>query len=218
MRTRTMNLMPPETLERVEQAEATSRIVVVGAVSLSLLAAAWLHGGLRLSDAEARRALAERRAQEVLVTEQESARLTAELDGLAAEITAWRSVQLPFRVSSLLATISNELPTSVTCDVIEFDASSLVGAAVRSGDGKTLVAPPSRLRGEMAGIALSDLDVAMLVDALRARKPISSVGVETTRHQRIDNRSVRAFRISFEIDLDHLQPTTPMAVATGGQS
>jgi hypothetical protein len=213
-----MNLMPPETLERVEQAEATSRIVVVGAVSLSLLAAAWLHGGLRLSDAEARRALAERRAQEVLVTEQESARLTAELDGLAAEISAWRSVQLPFLVSSLLATISNELPTSVTCDVIEFDASSLVGAAVRSGDGKTLVAPPARLRGEMAGIALSDLDVAMLVDALRAREPISSVGVETTRHQRIDNRSVRAFRISFEIDLDHLQPTMPMAVATGGQS
>jgi hypothetical protein len=44
------------------------------------------------------------------------------------------------------------------------------------------------------------------------------VGVETTRHQRIGNRSVRAFRISFEIDLDHLQPTMPMAVATGGQS
>ena len=218
MRCRTMNLMPQAIRQRVEGVETRRRIVAVGMTSMMLLAAAWVHGGLRLSSAEVKRTLAEKRAQEVLMTEQESAVLSAELDAIAQEITAWRSVQLPFNVSALLATIANELPSSISCDEIEFDASSLVGASVRSENGSSLVAPPARLRGEMAGIAETDVDVALLVEALRGRNPIGNVEVETTRHQQIGNRAVRAFRISFEINMDGLQPSLPYIVVTGDGS
>lgn len=205
MRCRTMNLIPQAIKDRVERTETRRRIVVVGAVSMALLGGAWLHGGLRLSDAESKRSIAEKRAEEVIAAEQEAAILTAKLDAFASEINAWRSVQLPFDVSALLATIANELPRSITCDNIEFDASSLIGAAVRSADGSSLVAPPSRMRGELGGIADSDVDVALLVEALRNRSPIDHVEVETTRHQQIKNRAVRAFRIRFEIELDLLR-------------
>jgi hypothetical protein len=205
MRCRTMNLIPQAIKDRVECTEARRRIVVVGAVSMALLGGAWLHGGLRLSEAEAKRAIAEKQAEEVLAAEQKATMLSLKLDAFASEINAWRSVQFPFDVSALLATIANELPASITCDNIEFDASSLVGAAVRSTDGSSLVAPPARVRGELAGIAESDVDVALLVEALRNRSPIDHVEVETTRHQQLKNRAVRAFRIRFEIELDHLR-------------
>ena len=211
-----MDLLPPGTREQVDKAEATHRNIVVGIIAGLLLAGAWLHGGIRLGDAEGRRADARKRAAEVLAAEQESDRLNNQLFGVAEELAAYRSVQLPFKVSSLLATIVNELPESVMCDHIELDSSSLVGAPVRSADGNELVPPPGRLRGEIEGIAANDVDVAMIVDALRSRRPIGDVEVETSRHVQVGERAARAFKIVFMIDLDDLNPSHITVVAAGG--
>ena len=216
MRGRTMDLLPPATREQVEKSEATQRNVVVGLIAAILLVGAWLHGGIRLGEAESRRADARKRAAEVLSTEQESARLKNELSGMAEVITAYRAVQLPFQISSLLATIVNELPNSVVCDRIELDSSSIVGAPIRGANGNDLVAPPGRLRGEIEGVAANDVDVAMIVDTLRSRRPIGEVEVETSRHIQVGANASRAFKIGFAIDLDGLNPSLSTAIATGG--
>ena len=216
MRGRTMDLLPPLTREQVERAEATQRTTLVGIIAAALLAGAWLHGGIRLGDAEDRRTDARKRAAEVLSAEQESARIKNQLDDIASELSAYRKVQLPFRMSALLATIVNELPGSVMCDRIELDSSSIVGALVRSTDGSALVPPPGQLRGEIEGIAANDVDVAMIVDALRARRPIGNVEVESSRYVQVGTRSARAFKIVFMIDLDTLNPTHVVGVPGGG--
>lgn len=216
MKGRTMDLLPPATREQVEKAEAIQRNVVVGLIAAILLVAAWLHGGIRLGEAESNRADARKRAEEVLFAEQESVQLKSKLAEISQEISAYRSVQLPFKISTLLATIANELPESVMCNRIELDSSSIVGAPVRADAGSELVAPPGRLSGEIEGIAANDIDVATLVDSLRSRQPIGEVEVETSRHIQLGERSARAFKIRFTIDLDSLNPSKVTNVAIGG--
>ncbi|MCH2160725.1 MAG: hypothetical protein MK085_02510 [Phycisphaerales bacterium] len=216
MKGRTMNLMPSSVKTRVEQTEARNRLVAVGLLAGSLLVGAWLYGGIRVSDAEDRRAVARDRAAEVLKAEGESRKLGEQLERMAVEIDSYRAVQLPFRISELLATIVNELPESVTFDRVDFDASSLVASPVRAG-GTATSAPPRRLRGELEGIAADDVDVARLVDALRSRRPIDEVEVETSRHLRIGDHPARAFRIGFSIDLDAMHPKGPMILTAAGE-
>lgn len=218
MNGRTMNLLPPSVRNEVERTEARNRMVVVGLLAGALLVGAWLYGGLRVSDAEGRRAIARERAAEVLAAEGESRRLGERLERMATDIDSYRAVQLPFPVSQLLATIVNELPDSVTFDRVDFDASSLVASPIRSAGSETS-APPRRLRGELEGIAANDVDVALMVDSLRTRRPIEQVEVETSRHHQVGDHPARAFRIGFTIDLDAMQPEGPViltAVDSGG--
>ena len=203
---RTMNLLPVSIRQDVQRAEDTQRIVVVGLISASLLIGAWIHGGIRASDAEKRRTVAMGKAEEVLQAERKTIVLTAQLDMISDEIQAYRSIQIPFNISSLLATVVDEMPDSVTLSRIDLDASSLVGSPVRSGNGNELTAPPARLRGELEGVAANDIDVANLVESLRNRNPIGGVEVETSRHVEVEGQSARAFQIGFAINLEDINP------------
>lgn len=204
MNGRTMNLLPPSVRARVDQVETRKRLMSIGMASVALLMGAWLYGGLRASEAEKRHNVAEERAAEVLATENQGNQMLEELSGMEARITAYRSVQLPFKVSHLLATIVNELPGSITFDRMDLDATSLVAAPIRGVGNTGSVAPPRIMRGELQGVAATDLDVARLVEALRARRPIEEVEVETSRHTRIGPHPARAFRLAFSIDLESL--------------
>ena len=218
MNGRTMNLLPPSVRAHVDQVETRKRLMSIGMVSATLLMGAWLYGGLRASEAEKRHHVAEQRAAEVLSTENQSSQMLEELSIMEAQITAYRSVQLPFKVSHLLATVVNELPGSVTFDRIDLDATSLVAAPIRGVGSTASVAPPRIMRGELQGVASTDLDVARLVDALRARRPIEEVEVETSRHTRIGPHPARAFRLAFSIDLDSLDAVAssrPIVVMEG---
>ena len=205
---RTMDLLPDAIRQNVQRAEDTQRIIVVGLISASLLIGAWIHGGIRASDAENRRTVAMEKAEEVLKAEQKTILLHAQLNMISDEIQAYRAIQIPFNISSLLATVVDEMPDSVTLSRIDLDASSLIGSPVRSGKGNELTAPPARLRGELEGVAANDVDVATLVESLRNRNPIGGVEVETSRHVEIEGQSARAFQIGFVINLEDINPKT----------
>ena len=205
---RTMDLLPDAIRQNVQRAEDTQRIIVVGLISASLLIGAWIHGGIRASDAENRRTVAMEKAEEVLQAEQKTILLHAQLNMISDEIQAYRAIQIPFNISSLLATVVDEMPDSVTLSRIDLDASSLIGSPVRSGKGNELTAPPARLRGELEGVAANDVDVATLVESLRNRNPIGGVEVETSRHVEIEGQSARAFQIGFVINLEDINPKT----------
>ena len=177
-------------------------------ISASLLIGAWIHGGIRASDAENRRTVAMEKAEEVLQAEQKTILLHAQLNMISDEIQAYRAIQIPFNISSLLATVVDEMPDSVTLSRIDLDASSLIGSPVRSGKGNELTAPPARLRGELEGVAANDVDVATLVESLRNRNPIGGVEVETSRHVEVEGQSARAFQIGFVINLEDINPKT----------
>ena len=205
---RTMDLLPDAIRQNVQRAEDTQRIIVVGLISASLLIGAWIHGGIRASDAENRRTVAMEKAEEVLQAEQKTILLHAQLNMISDEIQAYRAIQIPFNISSLLATVVDEMPDSVTLSRIDLDASSLIGSPVRSGKGNELTAPPARLRGELEGVAANDVDVATLVESLRNRNPIGGVEVETSRHVEVEGQSARAFQIGFVINLEDINPKT----------
>ncbi len=215
---RTMNLLPASIRQDVQRAEDSQRIIVVGLISASLLVGAWIHGGIRASDAENRRTLAREKAEEVLEAERKTILLDAQLTMISDEIHAYRAIQIPFNISSLLATVVDEMPESVTLSRIDLDASSLIGSPVRSGKGNELTAPPARLRGELEGVAANDIDVANLVESLRSRNPIGGVEVETSRHVEIEGQPARAFQIGFVINLEDINPNTTIAIAVEAPS
>lgn len=213
---RTMDLRPPAVRRRVADARERTRLVQICLLAAICLSAAWSAAAWRLRDARADHELAVTRADEVLRVERELADITDRFDDAGRRLGVWRRCSIPFGASSILASIANDLPDSGTLERVEFDAPSLITSAVRGGRVRSDVDSIRRIEAEIEGFTATDADVAVFVEALRRRPLFRDVRVESTRHRSIADRTARAFRIVFEIDLETASPVIATAIDPEG--
>lgn len=203
---RTMDLRPSAVRRRVANARERARLVQLCLLSATCLAMAWSTAAWRLRDARSGHEMAVTRADEVLRVERELAEITERFDEAGRRLEVWRRCSIPFGASSILASIANDLPESGTLELVEFDAPSLISSPVRGGRARSDADSTRRIEAEIEGFMATDADVAIFVDALRRRPLFRDVRVESTRHRSVEERTARAFRIVFEIDLDTASP------------
>ena len=140
--------------------------------------------------------------------QRELAEVERSVTRLGSELTAWRSVSVPFGPTSIVDGILAGLPGSVTLDRLSFDADSLVTPSGRSLTARSdRAAVARRVKGELEGFAATDEDVVSLVTSLRSVPFFMQVTVERTWHLDLDGDSARAFRLGFEVDLEAASPT-----------
>ena len=213
---RTMDLRPPAVRQRVAHARERSRLVQLSLLAATCLSMAWSAAAWRLREARSDHELAVTRADEVLRVERELAEITERFDRAGRRLEVWRRCSIPFGPSSILASIANDLPESGTLELVEFDAPSLITSGVRGGRARVEVDSTRRIAAEIEGFTATDADVAVFVEALRRRPLFRDVRVESTRHRSVAERTARAFRIVFEIDLETASPVLATAVDSEG--
>ena len=213
---RTMDLRPPAVRQRVAHARERSRLVQLSLLAATCLSMAWSAAAWRLREARSDHELAVTRADEVLRVERELAEITDRFDRAGRRLEVWRRCSIPFGASSILASIANDLPESGTLELVEFDALSLITSGVRGGRARAEVDSTRRIAAEIEGFTATDADVAIFVEALRRRPLFRDVRVESTRHRSVAERTARAFRIVFEIDLETASPVLAKAFDSEG--
>lgn len=207
MSRRTMDLRPEGVRRRVEEHRDRGLLVRCSIVGGLVLVAAWTTGAWRLETAKAHQRDAEEHATTVLAVERELAEVERSVEALGAELTAWRSVAVPFGPTAVVDGILAGIPESVTLDRLEFDANSLVTPSGRALSARsTDEAPARRITGELEGFAATDEDVVAFVTSLRAVPFFMQVTVERTWHLDLEGDSARAFRLGFEVDLESASP------------
>lgn len=208
MSRRTMDLRPETVRRRVDEHRERGLLVRCSIVGGLVLVAAWTSGAWRLETAKAHQRDAESHAATVLSVERELAEVERSVTRLGSELTAWRSVTVPFGPTSIVDGILAGLPGSVTLDRLSFDADSLVTPSGRSLTARSdRAAVARRVKGELEGFAATDEDVVSLVTSLRSVPFFMQVTVERTWHLDLDGDSARAFRLGFEVDLEAASPT-----------
>ncbi len=200
-----IDLLPESARARSQAQLRAARRLTFAVLSLLTLAALITHSRISVEQSRDQLQAAEDRAAAVLALESKAAALRSLLADCDAQLERYEMVALPIPIAAILATIINELPPSVTVDSINIDAGyRRFRRSVRSRETSDPDQPASRtLTAEIGGFAVSDKDVAELIDRLSAVPPLRNVNLDFSRSRAVRERIAREFRLSFRIDLDH---------------
>lgn len=206
-----IDLLPESVRLRCQAGLRTGRYIGAVVAAIVVVVVTTTYARVDAERAQERLARARVTAELVLQTESRAAQLQAALDEAERRIELNERIALPIRMSSLLATLTNQLPKSVTLDRVDFSmarpTSRLLKVPSRSSDGSKrpssdLPRPPRLLTGEITGFAASDEDIAVLIAALRDTPPLESISLDFSRTRMVRSQAAREFRMSFQIDLD----------------
>jgi hypothetical protein len=119
-------------------------------------------------------------------------------------IEVYDRIAAPVDVSSVMATVINNLPESVTLDQFDIDAGArAITRSPRAKGVETKEAIPARvLHGEISGFAATEQRIAELVVRLKETPPFRDVNLDFSRTRDVNGRDAREFRLSFKIDFD----------------
>jgi hypothetical protein len=198
-----INLLPEGV--RARQAAGIRAGRMIGGAILSALVVVVLAGHSHVELTRARENLhrAEERAKLVRSAEARAEELVAAVALERRYIEEYRRIALPLEVSSLVATLVNEMPASVTLDRLDLDASPRRPARMPRARTSAETHESQRfLVGELAGFALSDEEIALLVRRLSETKPFRDVNLDFSRTRAVRGRTAREFRVSFRVDMD----------------
>ncbi|UCD74984.1 MAG: hypothetical protein JSV91_14500 [Phycisphaerales bacterium] len=163
----------------------------------------------------------EMEANQVLKAEARACELRQTLKAGNEAIAHYRELAHPLEISSVIATVVNQLPEGASLDRIDLDAG--VRRILRSARSKGTVdldqASRRMLTAELAGFALSDLQVAGLVVDLEGIQPFRDVSLDFSRTRAVRERSAREFRLSFRVDFEESYEVVERArsLAAAGQ-
>ncbi len=193
MKQHPIDLLPEHIRARTQAGMIARRYTLAGAVAVGLIIVTATHAHFRVQHSEDQLDVVRAKADEVFETERRALALQEELTDRQSVIERYETVDPPLPMSGLVATITNELPESMTLDSIEFD--------VRHRRGRGEDEPFRWVYGELSGFAASDQIIAELVDELAAFPVLQDVSLDYSRSRTIRDRSAREFRLSFWIDL-----------------
>jgi hypothetical protein len=198
-----IDLLPDSIRARSRAHVRTGRYAVAALVAFTfaIIVVTWS----RLSAEHARHEMrdAEAHAAEVLALEARATGLRGALETRRAAIERYHHMELPVRMSSVLSTVINQLPESVGLDEIGVEAGYRRAVRTPRSTGGTTGEEQRRLLTiELTGFAVSDAEVAELVDRLAAQRPFQEVNLDFSRSRTVRDQPARAFRLSFKVDLE----------------
>lgn len=204
-----IDLLPEFVRIKCQHGVRTGRHITFVIAAVIVVVIATTHTRFELDRSRERLARAEDQANIVIQLEERAAQLTHALDEAGALIELHELLSFPFEASSLLATIINQLPESLTIEGLDIDASPrrAVRGQIPQKEGEE---PPRRLSaGELNGFAASDDDIGELVARMQSSRIFQSVTWDYSRSRVVRERPARAFRVSFHIDLDEAYEVVP---------
>ncbi|MHC4414851.1 MAG: PilN domain-containing protein [Planctomycetota bacterium] len=203
MKQRPIDLLPDSVRARSQAGVVAGRYVVALLSAVAVLVVTGTHSRLALDRARERMQIAEEQADLALAAEAEAARLRRELDDTSEFIRRYELMALPLEISRVIATITNDLPSSASIDRFDFYAGTPKSRrSVRSRGVNNDEPQPRVLTGELSGFAATDRDVAEIVTKLEALGLAQQVSLDFSRTRAVRGRGAREFRISFRVDLD----------------
>jgi hypothetical protein len=204
MKQHPIDLLPESVRARSRAGQRTSRFIIAAAIAIGLLTIAATHSSFVLISAQDELFAASTRAEPVFTTEARASELKALLTRTNEFINLYDRLALPITVSSVIATVVNNLPDSVTLDQFDLDAGGRAPGRTSRGKGTDTRSEPVRrvLTAEVSGFAATDQQIAELVGRLDATPPFREVNLDFSRTRDINGRDAREFRLSFKIDLD----------------
>ena len=214
MRQPPIDLMPDFIRARSLAGVVAGRYVAAFVLAIGVLLAPATHARLALADAEAQRDLAKQEAAVALEIEDDYHQKLADLATKKAKIHRYEIVAMPLDVHRIIATIVNELPDSVSLDSLEMSvewgtprspialARTAVAKTASAGSAAAKEPPPRYVRGELAGFAHSQEDVANLTANLKSLGLCDNVEWHFSHKREVRGHLAREFRISFRIGLE----------------
>lgn len=197
-----INLLPESIRQRCEAGAKTGRLITALVCGVLLVVVLATHARFQLERVRASYRAAEEAAAEAHSAEQQYAVLSAELDTLEKHIRAYERLALPLNISSVLATIINELPGSVTLESFALEAGERRTVRVSRNASEDTDEVPRVIVGELSGFAVSDHEIAELVSRLGEVPAFESVTMDFSRTRQVRENPAREFRLSFRIDLN----------------
>ena len=202
MRQHTINLLPDSVRVRAQAGVRVRRASGLFASAVLVLVILAIHARVQLHLAGEIHEVTEARANRALALEAKSNELNAILQESQTFIDRYKRIAFPIDVTSVIATMINALPPSVTLERVDLSMDRKTRSPRSRGSADEKKAAPRELLGEISGIAASDHHIAELVAVLEAREPFRNVSLDFSRSRPIRGRSAREFRLSFRIDLD----------------
>lgn len=148
--------------------------------------------------------------------------IDAESSVIRTKLAEYQRLALPIDATTVVATVGELMPDAtvltefklwVTEEAPAKSAIERIKANQKSQDELSALAELKRtLKAEMTGLAESGLDVGVFFDHLDKHPLFKKVSMDFSRVKTVNDRQVREFRISFEINLDAryvtIDPTT----------
>lgn len=204
MRQHSIDLLPALIRARSEAGLRTGRFITAAIAAIGVLIITATHSLFILSSAQENLFVTSSQAEEVFATEARAAELKSVLKRTNCYIDLYDRIALPVQVSSVMATVVNNLPDSVTLDQFDIDAGARTGGRLPRAKGMELKdePPPRVLSAEISGFAANDQEIAELVGRLDGTPPFRDVNLDFSRTRSVNGHDAREFRLSFKIDLD----------------
>jgi hypothetical protein len=213
MKQHPLDLLPEAIYERSQAGLRTGRLLCVLTIIVAAVVVTATHSRLAVRSEEDRLARASSKANEAFTIEARAKQLRQELAHIERFTNLYDSIAYPLEISSIVATVINQLPSSITLDQIDLtagvrqtrSAARSRGAEPTTGKGASgadASAPPRQLVGELSGFGVSDEHIAQLVRSLETMALFGDVSLDYSRTRVVRGVSAREFRLSFRVDLD----------------
>ena len=197
-----MHLLPEQYVERSRNRARSSRVAIIIICTLCAVVAIATHSRITLNSSGAQLISTQARANAAIELEVDASSLKVQKATLDTFLKRYKNAEIVFPMGSLVATITNMIPETMTLEELSLDVIEMQG---KSG-----------ISGQLAGFALSDEIIANVVSTLQSNHPFSLVRMDFSRSRTIRNTQARGFRISFFIDLDQSWETANTIASVGG--
>lgn len=198
-----MNLLPEQYIKR-SQIHALSNMLTIGIiVTLCIVTVVILHSRLLLDSSTTRFFNAQAEADDALELEIDASSLESRKKILDTFFERYQKYENVFPMADLVATISNLIPDAMTLEELSLDI-----IKTKTGRG---------ISGRLAGFALSDETIALIVNALSEQELFESVSMDFSRSRDVRDSRVRGFRINFYIDLSRSWEFTRTIAVAGDE-
>lgn len=204
MKQHPIDLLPSSIRLRNQSGVRAGRYLAVLVAAVALVVVLATHSRFQFSHAQKVLQWTEIEADQVLEAEERASGLRETLQAGNKTIEHYRQLAHPLNVSAVIATLVNQLPPGATLDRIDLDAGArrIIRSARSKGPVDLDEVPRRMLTAEIAGFALSDLQVAQLVATLESTEPLRDVSLDFSRTRAVRGLAAREFRLSFRIALD----------------
>jgi len=196
-----IDLMPADVRRRTLAGQRLRRFIAIGVVTIGTLVAFATHSQLRRDRLDETLVASEARAAQALELERQADEMGVARAEIESYMQAYDRVALPMRMDALMGRIVEALPPSATLEhlLLEYE-----DARTHQRGQVSDQHPDRRIVGGISGFAVSDDDVAWLVQRLDQDDPFEDVRLDFTRSREIRGVPAREFQLTFAVDLHGL--------------
>ena len=194
-----IDLMPTAIRRRARAGQRMRRFGGLGVLVLGVIVTFATHSQLRRDRLDEDLVIAQARAAQALNLERQASDMSVVRSELETYLAAYDRVALPMGMDAIIDRIVSALPASGALEqlVLEYE-DAFTNRRGRRGDedaGRQIV-------GGLTGFAISDDDVAGLVQRLDQDISFEDVRLDYTRSRDIRGVAAREFQLTFLVDLD----------------